>query len=99
MCALLLLLSLAPLLGAQQPDQVPVTHKGISQDSHLRFWPGGGGVSPNKYPFLPVWVPSDQKEPPGQPCPPRWCGLRRNCVDILRRRDAMMRPPQVHNCQ
>lgn len=34
-----------------------------SQDSHFRFCPGGGGVSPNNRPFLSVRAPSPKKLP------------------------------------
>lgn len=36
------------------------THQGASQDSHLRDWPGGGGVSLNRYP-VGSCLPSAQK--------------------------------------
>ncbi len=39
-------------------------HQGASQASHLRLCPGGGGVSPNKMPFLSVRVPSLKKPGP-----------------------------------
>lgn len=45
-------------------------HQGSSQPSHWRCWPGGGGVSPNKYPLRPPCVPS-LKYPPGGPLPMR----------------------------
>lgn len=47
------------------PHYVTTTHQGASQASHLRLWPGGGGVSPNRMPFLSVRVPSLKK--PGPP--------------------------------
>lgn len=78
----------------RQVDVGFVTHKGNSQLSNFRASPGGGGVSPNKYPFLPVCVPSAQKEPPGQPCPPRCFGLRSTPRATLRMRDAIMCVPR-----
>lgn len=39
-------------------------HQGASQASHLRLCPGGGGVSPNRMPFLSVRVPSLKKPGP-----------------------------------
>jgi hypothetical protein len=46
------------------------THQGASQSSHLRFMPGGGGVSLKRTPLTcpSACVPSDQY-PPGGPAP------------------------------
>lgn len=51
------------------------THHGASQSSHLRFWPGGGGVSPKRMPFLwPSGCAPSAQNPPGGPAP-----IRRLC--------------------
>jgi hypothetical protein len=36
-------------------------HQDASHDSHLRLWPGGGGVSENRMPLGSVRVPSEKK--------------------------------------
>lgn len=49
-----------PQLRAQVAEWIFQSHQGASQDSHLRDWPGGGGVSLNKYP-VGSCLPSAQK--------------------------------------
>ena len=51
------------LLGMHCPGGYHET----SHDSHLRFWPGGGGVSPNRNPFLPSCVPGPNQLPLDSP--------------------------------
>ena len=49
-----------PHLRAQVAERILQPHQGASQDSHLRDWPGGGGVSLNRYP-VGSCLPSAQK--------------------------------------
>ena len=54
-----------PLIAAR--CLIYMAYHGASHDSHLRFWPGGGGVSQKSNPFLPSCVPCE-KNPPSE-CP------------------------------
>ena len=59
------------------PTAAMVAYQGASQSSHLRDWPGGGGVSLKSLPLTwPSPCTPSAKYPPGGPAPMRRCCWR-----------------------
>ena len=83
-------LSLAPFPSLSAPTPTATTHHTASQLSHLRFWPGGGGVSEKRRPSESR-TPADQKDLAGPPpararaVPPTARAARARRPDIERR--------------
>lgn len=67
---------------------IDMAYQGASHDSHLRFWPGGGGVSPKINPFLPSCAPC-AKKPPSE-CPDFGLKFRSAPADTFRNSDMML---------